>query len=60
MFQPFQRLDTSRSPATGGTGLGLAIVRELARAHGWRITLSAREGGGMQAWLAIPQTLPQP
>lgn len=60
MFQPFQRLDTSRSPATGGTGLGLAIVRELARAHGWRITLSAREGGGMQAWLALPPALPQP
>ena len=27
MFQPFQRGDPSRSPATGGSGLGLAIVR---------------------------------
>jgi len=54
MFQPFQRLDTSRSPTTGGTGLGLAIVKELARANGWRVTLIARDGGGMQAWLDLP------
>ena len=33
MFQPFHRLDASRSPVTGGSGLGLAIVRELARAN---------------------------
>lgn len=54
MFQPFQRLDTSRSATTGGTGLGLAIVKELARVHGWQATLAPREGGGMQAWLVIP------
>ncbi len=53
MFQPFQRLETSRSPATGGSGLGLAIVRELARANGWEITLSERPGGGLQAWIIL-------
>jgi len=53
VFQPFFRLDTSRSPTTGGSGLGLAIVRELARANGWRVTLEARPGGGLQAWLAL-------
>ena len=58
MFQPFQRLDTSRSPTTGGTGLGLAIVKELARANGWRVTLTPRDGGGMQAWLVVPQASP--
>lgn len=58
MFQPFQRLDTSRSPATGGTGLGLAIVKELARAHGWQVSLTPREGGGMQAWVVLPQSPP--
>ena len=58
MFQPFQRLDTSRSAATGGTGLGLAIVKELARVHGWQATLAPREGGGMQAWLAIAPRAP--
>jgi two-component system osmolarity sensor histidine kinase EnvZ len=54
LFQPFHRLDASRSPATGGAGLGLAIVRELARANGWTATLEARSGGGLAAWLDLP------
>ena len=54
MFQPFHRLDASRSPATGGSGLGLAIVRELARANGWAVSLSARAGGGLEAWIVLP------
>jgi two-component system osmolarity sensor histidine kinase EnvZ len=53
MFLPFHRLDASRSPATGGSGLGLAIVRELARANGWRVSLSARAGGGLEAWIEL-------
>lgn len=53
MFQPFHRLEPSRSPVTGGSGLGLAIVRELARANGWTVSLSARPGGGLQAWLRV-------
>ncbi|MDP1606114.1 MAG: ATP-binding protein [Rhodocyclaceae bacterium] len=53
MFQPFHRLDPSRSPATGGAGLGLAIVRELARANGWDVRLEARSGGGLAAWLCV-------
>lgn len=54
MFEPFQRLDASRSPQTGGAGLGLAIVRELARANGWRATLEPRAGGGLSAWIELP------
>ena len=53
MFQPFHRLDASRSPVTGGSGLGLAIVRELARANGWQVELKANPGGGLQAWIAL-------
>lgn len=53
MFQPFHRLEPSRSPTTGGFGLGLAIVRELARVNGWQITLEPRAGGGLQAWIEI-------
>jgi two-component system osmolarity sensor histidine kinase EnvZ len=56
VFQPFHRLETSRSPATGGSGLGLAIVRELARANGWQASLQARPGGGLQAWIALAPT----
>lgn len=58
MFQPFRRLDASRSPTTGGTGLGLAIVKELGRSHGWQVSMAPREGGGMQAWLLLSVTVP--
>ncbi len=46
VFQPFRRLDPSRSNRTGGSGLGLAIVRQIALANGWTVTLDARPGGG--------------
>lgn len=51
MFEPFQRLDDSRSPQTGGAGLGLAIVRELAKANGWQVRLENRKDGGLAAWI---------
>lgn len=33
IFEPFFRVDKSRSRAMGGAGLGLALVREIARQH---------------------------
>jgi two-component system, OmpR family, osmolarity sensor histidine kinase EnvZ len=54
VFRPFYRLEASRSISTGGSGLGLAIVRQLAAAQGWAISLQARAGGGLAAWLEIP------
>lgn len=54
MMQPFQRLEPSRSPATGGSGLGLAIVSALANANGWALALSNRPEGGLAAWLRSP------
>jgi signal transduction histidine kinase len=53
VFQPFYRLDTSRNRDTGGTGLGLAIARQLAQAMGASLSLAARQGGGLEARLAI-------
>ncbi|MBU1222925.1 MAG: HAMP domain-containing protein [Gammaproteobacteria bacterium] len=53
VFRPFYRLEASRSVSTGGSGLGLAIVRQLAEAHGWRVSLQARPGGGLEVWLEI-------
>lgn len=46
IFQPFQRLDPSRTRATGGMGLGLAIVAAIVRAHGGRVWVEERPGGG--------------
>lgn len=49
VFQPFRRLDPSRSSRTGGSGLGLAIVRQIAQANNWSVTLDPRPGGGTVA-----------
>jgi signal transduction histidine kinase len=54
VFEPFVRLEESRSRATGGVGLGLAIARSVARAHGGEVTLANRGGGGLQAELRLP------
>lgn len=56
VFRPFHRLEASRSRASGGSGLGLAIARQLADAHGWRIRLDDRPGGGLAAELILPRT----
>ena len=40
IFQPFFRLDGSRSAVTGGSGLGLAIVDQLCQTHGWVIEVA--------------------
>ncbi|MEM7002996.1 MAG: ATP-binding protein [Pseudomonadota bacterium] len=45
IFQPFFRLEESRSRATGGSGLGLAIVAQLCQAHGWQIQMQAAPTG---------------
>jgi two-component system osmolarity sensor histidine kinase EnvZ len=49
VFQPFYRLEASRSRDTGGSGLGLAIVRQLADANGLQVRLEPRPGGGTLA-----------
>jgi signal transduction histidine kinase len=55
VFDPFFRLETSRSQQTGGTGLGLGIVRNIARAHGGDLILRNLQGGGFCAELTLPR-----
>ncbi len=54
VFEPFIRLETSRSRETGGVGLGLAIARGITRSHGGDVDLSNRPTGGLRARLRLP------
>ena len=40
--------------STSGSGLGLAIVDRIAKLHGGRVSLLAREGGGLEARIEFP------
>ncbi|MCY4549455.1 MAG: ATP-binding protein [Defluviicoccus sp.] len=55
VFQPFRRLETSRSRETGGTGLGLSIARGAVRRCGGDIALGDRPGGGLEAVVTLPK-----
>ena len=55
VFEPFYRLESSRSRDTGGTGLGLAIARNVAQLHhGW-VSIRNHPEGGLEATLALPR-----
>lgn len=49
---PFERLDPARGGR--GSGLGLTVVERIARAHGGRVELAAREGGGLAVTVDLP------
>ena len=46
IFEPFFRIDKSRSRALGGVGLGLALVHEIVRVHNGNITVKDNPAGG--------------
>jgi signal transduction histidine kinase len=52
LFQPFQRLDETR---TDGLGLGLSIVRAIATAHDATVTTTARPAGGLRVEIVFPR-----
>lgn len=54
---PFSRGRNARGHA-GGTGLGLAIVERIARLHGGSLQFRARDGGGLEAVVALPLQRP--
>ena len=55
VFQPFFRVDKSRSREKGGVGLGLSLVWEIAHLHGGsvRITESGKDGTVIELTLPI-------
>jgi signal transduction histidine kinase len=54
IFEPFYRVEPSRSRETGGAGLGLAIARAIVEAHGGRIRADGAPQGGARIRIVLP------
>lgn len=57
IFEPYVRGDRQGSR---GAGLGLAVCKAIAQAHGGRLTMSRRKGGGSNFSLTVPVDPQQP
>jgi signal transduction histidine kinase len=56
LARPFRRLGVERTGSdTAGAGLGLSIVAAIAEAHGGRLDLRARPGGGLRVTVELPR-----
>lgn len=58
IFQPFFRVDKSRSRAYGGVGLGLALVWEIAALHGGSIEVEESSKRGTTMLVILPARAP--
>lgn len=56
IFQPFFRVDKSRSRKYGGVGLGLALVREIALLHGGRVLAEESTENGTVMLVILPKS----
>ena len=54
IFQPFFRVDKSRSRQMGGVGLGLALVREIAVLHGGSVCVESGSKDGTTFAVKLP------
>jgi signal transduction histidine kinase len=55
VFEPFYRVESSRSRESGGTGLGLTIARNIAEQHGGTLALANHPDGGLEVTLVLPE-----
>ena len=55
IFEPFYRVDKSRSRHTGGYGLGLSLCKTIMEAHGGKIEIDSAPGKGTTVSLFFPQ-----
>jgi signal transduction histidine kinase len=56
IFEPFYRVDKSRSKRTGGYGLGLSLCKTIMEAHGGKIEIASRMGEGTIVSLFFPES----
>ncbi|MBU2515485.1 HAMP domain-containing histidine kinase [bacterium] len=54
IFEPFYRVDKSRSKETGGYGLGLAICKQIVDAHQGKISIKSIPGQGTTVTIELP------
>ena len=54
IFEPFYRVDKSRSKKTGGYGLGLSLCKKIMEAHKGDISVESEVGKGTTVILAFP------
>jgi len=59
VFEPFVRLEESRSNVTGGSGLGLTLTRSIAHENGGEVVLENRRAGGRIVGLRASLRLPR-
>jgi signal transduction histidine kinase len=55
LFQPFFRVDPSRSKKTGGYGLGLCLCKRTMEAHGGALAVANNEGRGATFVITFPR-----
>jgi two-component system sensor histidine kinase KdpD len=60
VFHRFYRLDGDGRAPVRGSGLGLAICRGIVEAHGGRIWVEDRPGGGCVVRIALPLPVEHP
>ena len=54
IFEPFYRVDASRSRKIGGAGLGLAITKDIITKHGGIVSYEPNEDGGSMFKIILP------
>jgi two-component system OmpR family sensor kinase len=59
IFEPFYRVDPSRSRDRGGAGLGLSIVHSVVTAHGGTVRVRETNGGGATFEVELPLVAPR-
>jgi signal transduction histidine kinase len=59
IFEPFERLEASRTADGSGLGLGLSIVKAVAGAHDAVLTTEPRAGGGLEVQVAFLAAAPR-
>jgi signal transduction histidine kinase len=60
VFEPFYRVDKSRTPRTGGYGLGLSLAKTIVEAHGGSIAITSKPdlGTTVRIYLLKPDSSP--